>query len=606
MKLTSVAKLFSAVLLALLFFASCKKEEVTPKPNSLIGKWHLKTIEYDNIYDFDTSNYYIEFNANGFEDYNPFSNEVIKGKFTKFNNQLTLSVVPKDIEIEIDSTINTIDNDGFHSIDFYAQNEHIARLDKGLLQPIAKDQTLIINTLTDSTLRINTIDEAYALNYSKLLTNQPNFSFSEKIYRGLIGMLVLVALCFLFSTNRRKVNWALVGKGLLLQLILAILIIKFEPVVLVFDFLAKGFKTVIDFTNSGVEFLFAQFGVGKMSSSIVNFAFTILPTIVFFSALTSLFFYWGILQKIIYGFAWIMKKTLKLSGGESLAAAGNVFLGQTESALLVKPYLGKMTKAEIMSLMTGGMATIAGGVLASYVSFLGGGDPVAEVEFAKHLMTASIISAPAAIVAAKILVPEVAKPNENFNINNQSIGVNAFEAIANGTTDGVKLAVNVGAMLLVFIAIMAGANYILGDLIGARTGFNDVISNLTDGQYAKFSFEFIVGYICAPFVWLIGIPAQDMIYVGELLGQKTILNEFVAYTRLGELKTQGLISERSIIMATYILCGFANFSSIGIQVGGIGSLAPSKRGQIAKFGFRALIGGTVACLFTATIVGMLL
>lgn len=610
MKLTNVVKVLGVFLLTLTFFTSCKEEQAPiSKSPTLIGKWHLNSVEYDALYDFDSSNYYIEFSADGFEDYNPFSKEKVNGKFSRLNNELTLSVVPKNVEISVDSIMNIIDNDGYHYLDFYNESgERLATLDEKSLQPVAKNQIFLLNELTDSTLQFSTTDELYILNYTKevIAKVEPTFTFFEKIYRGLLGMMILIVVCYIFSKDRRNINWALVLKGMLLQVVLAILILKFGPIKEAFEFLAKGATKVISFTNDGVEFLLAQFGVGKINSAIVNFAFTILPTIIFFSALTSLFFYWGILQKIIYGFAWLMKKTLKLSGGESLAAAGNVFLGQTESALLVKPYLGKMTKSEIMSLMTGGMATIAGGVLASYISFLGGGDPVAEVEFAKHLMTASVISAPAAIIAAKILIPETNKPIQDFEINTGSIGVNAFEAIANGTTDGVKLAVNVGAMLLVFIAIMAGANYILGDLIGQKSGLNDIIVGLTDGQYSKFSFEFIVGYLCAPFVWLIGVPAQDMVYVGELLGQKTILNEFVAYTRLGELKAEGLISERSIVMSTYILCGFANFASIGIQVGGIGNLEPSKRGQLAKLGFRALIGGTVACLFTATIVGMLL
>ena len=608
MKLTDAVKLFGALFFAL-FLASCSKEDAPapPKKATVIGRWQLSTVDYDNVYAFDSTDYFIEFTPEGFTDYNPFAEDTIKGNYTIFNNNLSLLVVPKNVDLPVDSISNVIDENGNHSLNIFAEKGiKIAEMGESELRPMPKERNFILSNLTDSTLTIQTIDQSYTLNYTKPILREKVFGFFEKIWRGLLGMASLVILCFIFSTNRRKVDWALVGKGLLLQVVLAILILKFGPVKEAFEFMAKGFTKVIGFTNAGVEFLLAQFGVGKINSALLNFAFTILPTIIFFSALTSLFFYWGILQKIIYAFAWIMKKTLRLSGGESLAAAGNVFLGQTESALLIKPYLGRMTKAEIMSLMTGGMATIAGGVLASYISFLGGGDPAAEIEFAKHLMTASVISAPAAIVAAKILVPEIGKPNEDFQINTQSMGVNAFEAIANGTTDGVKLAVNVGAMLLVFIAIMAGANYILGNLIGNYTGLNALVSDLTNGQYSGLSFEFIVGYICAPFVWLIGIPTEDMVYVGELLGQKTILNEFVAYTRLGELKAEGLISGRSVIMATYILCGFANFASIGIQVGGIGTLAPSKRGQLAKFGFRALIGGTVACLFTATIVGMLL
>ncbi|MFT7158174.1 MAG: CNT family concentrative nucleoside transporter, partial [Parvicella sp.] len=281
----------------------------------------------------------------------------------------------------------------------------------------------------------------------------------------------------------------------------------------------------------------------------------------------------------------------------------NVFLGQTESPLLVKPYLLGMTKSELMCLMTGGMATIAGGVLAAYIGFLGGDDPVAQAFFAKHLLTASIISAPAAIVAAKMLLPETEKVNENLEISKDKIGVNALEAISNGTTDGLKLAVNVGAMLLVFIALMALANGMLG-WFGDKTGLNDMIAANTN--YDVLSFQFVLGYACSPIVWMMGVDFADTVYVGELLGQKTILNEFVAYPRLGEMKAQGLINEKSIIMSTYMLCGFANIASIGIQIGGIGALIPSRKGLLSQLGVKALIGGTIACLLTAVVVGMTL
>jgi CNT family concentrative nucleoside transporter len=294
---------------------------------------------------------------------------------------------------------------------------------------------------------------------------------------------------------------------------------------------------------------------------------------------------------------------MRLSGAESLAAAGNVFLGQTESPLLVKPYLMGMTKSELMCLMTGGMATIAGGVLAAYVFFLGGDDPVERAFFAKHLLTASIISAPAAVVAAKILVPETEEINKDLSINKEKLGTNLLEAIANGTTDGLRLAVNVGAMLLVFTALMALGNGILGS-IGEYTGLNEAIAAST--PYEKgLSFQFLLGYLGAPIVWLIGVEASDMVLVGELLGQKTILNEFIAYPRLGQMKAEGSISEKSVIISTYMLCGFANFASIGIQIGGIGALAPTRKGLLSKLGMKALLGGTIACLMTAAIVGMM-
>lgn len=423
------------------------------------------------------------------------------------------------------------------------------------------------------------------------------------IYRGLIGLVTLILIAWLFSGNRKAIDWKLVGKGLLIQFVFAVLVLKVPFVESGFEFVGKIFTKIIGFTQDGTLFLFGSFSAGIIESPLMNFAIMILPTVIFFSALTSLFYYWGILQKIVYGFAWAMKKVMRLSGAESLAAAGNIFLGQTEAPLLVKPYLNKMTNSEIMCLMSGGMATIAGGVLAAYIGFLGGDDPVEQVRFAKHLLAASVMSAPAAIVAAKILVPETEEFDEELVMNKEKIGENALEAIANGTTDGLKLAVNVGAMLLVFIALMSMGNYMLFK-IGDWTHLNGLIAANT--KYDALSFELVLGYIGAPIAWLMGVCKEDMFLVGQLLGEKTILNEFIAYASLGKMKTEGVFFEqKSIIMATYVLCGFANFASIGIQIGGIGSLAPNKKGLLAKYGFKALIGGTLASLFTAVLVGML-
>jgi len=433
------------------------------------------------------------------------------------------------------------------------------------------------------------------------------------ILRGIIGIFFLVAVAYLFSADRKSISWPLVVKGLALQIILALLILKVPFVEVIFDYLSRGFVKIISFTDFGSDFLFASFVDGQVSAGLYNFAFRILPTIVFFSALSALLYYMGVLQFIVYIFAWLMKKTLKLSGAESLAAAGNIFLGQTESPLLIRPYLDRMTKSEIMCLMTGGMATIAGGVLASYINFLGGTDPVQQVLFAKHLLTASIMSAPAAIVAAKMLIPEKESYNEDMHISKDNLGTNVLEAIANGTSDGLRLAVNVGAMLLVFTAFIYMGNWILGDVIGRPTGINEWLAANT--SYDKLSFQFILGYIGAPVAWLIGVNSDDIILVGQLLGEKTILNEFYAYVTLGNLKDPALnpngaygafSHEKSVVMATYILCGFANFASIGIQIGGIGALIPGRKGLLSQLGVRALIGGTLACLFTAAIVGMLL
>ena len=424
------------------------------------------------------------------------------------------------------------------------------------------------------------------------------------LMRGLLGVLFLIAICWVFSTNRRSVNWALVAKGLMFQIILALLILKVPFFETIFEAISSFFVQVIRFTDAGVQFLFRSFVTGEVEYPLVTFVITVLPTIIFFSALTSLFYYLGVLQRIVYVFAWIMKRTLRLSGAESMAAAGNVFLGQTESPLLIKPYLNKMSRSEIMTMMVGGMATIAGGVLASYIGFLGGNDPVQQLYFAKHLLAASVMSAPAAIVAAKILVPETEKVNENLTVPKDKLGANALEAIANGTSEGLKLAANVGAMLLVFIALMTMGNYILTDLVGEWTGLNQTIAENT--RYDGLSFEFLLGYTVSPVAWMLGVPNEDIFLVGQLLGQKTILNEFVAYTTLGEMKMNGdFVHDKSILMSTYILCGFANVASIGIQIGGIGSLVPNRKGLLSQLGVRALLGGTVACLFTAAIVGML-
>lgn len=424
------------------------------------------------------------------------------------------------------------------------------------------------------------------------------------IYRGIIGIVALLAIAWLFSSNRKAINWKLVGKGMLIQLVFAILVLKVDFVAKGFEIVSKIFTKIINFTQQGTMFLFKNLDSGIIESALVNFVVMVLPTVIFFSALTSLFYYWGILQKVVYVFAWVMKKVMKLSGAESLAAAGNIFLGQTESPLLVKPYLNKMTDSELMCLMSGGMATIAGGVLAAYIGFLGGADEAQQIYFAKHLLAASVMSAPAAVVAAKMLVPQTEKVNEDLSLPKEKIGANALEAIANGTTDGIRLAVNVAGMLLVFIALLATGNYILFK-IGDWTSLNPIIAANT--AYDGLSFQLILGYLFAPLTWLMGVCKEDMVLVGQLLGEKTILNEFVAYVSLGELKMQGkFVEEKSIVMATYILCGFANIASIGIQIGGIGALAPQKKATLAKFGFKALIGGTLASLFTAVLVGILI
>ncbi|MFK8103802.1 MAG: NupC/NupG family nucleoside CNT transporter [Saprospiraceae bacterium] len=447
--------------------------------------------------------------------------------------------------------------------------------------------------------------------------------FFINLMRGALGIVVMIGICYLFSSNRKKIDWPLVAKGLALQIVLAIAILEVPPVRMVFEYIANFFVLVLEFTEAGATFVLGSWPdqaeivavdfskpVAEQKSNFMIgyvFAFKVLPTILFFAALSALLYYLGILQRIIYGFAWVMSKVMRLSGAESTAAAANVFIGQTEAPLVIKPYLENMTRSEIMCLMTGGMATIAGGVFAAFVGFLGGSNPAAQLEFATHLLTASIISAPAAIVTAKILVPEAEpeKINTNLQIPREKLGSNILDAISLGTVDGLKLAVNVGAMLIVFIALVAMVNFFLFTL-GDAISLNEVIQANT--RYEGLNLEFLLGNLFAPIAWLLGVPSQDITYIGQLLGKKTVINEFVAYIDLGILKNQeGVnLSKKSIIIATYALCGFSNFSSIGIQIGGIGAIAPNQRKTLTEMGIKALIGGTIACFLTAIIAGILI
>ncbi|MEL6670971.1 MAG: nucleoside transporter C-terminal domain-containing protein [Bacteroidota bacterium] len=429
------------------------------------------------------------------------------------------------------------------------------------------------------------------------------FSISS-VLRALMGILVLLGICWLFSTNRQKIDWNLVGIGMGLQLIFALLVLKAPGVSDAFGWMAGGFVTFLSFTLDGSRFLFDS--LVDIPTSGYIFAFQVLPIIVFFSAVTSILYYLGVLQKIVYGFAWLLSKFMRLSGAESLAAAGNIFLGQTESPLLIKPYLPKMTRSEVMALMTGGMATIAGSVFGAYIGYLGGDSIEEQTLFATHLLTASIMSAPAALVAAKMLVPETEEVLKDLRVPKDKIGSNILDAIANGTTEGLKLAINVGVMLLVFLALIKMVNYFLGDMIGASTGLNDWVVQATDGKFQAFGLEYIFGLVFSPLAWLMGVPAEDMLLVGQLLGEKTVANEFVAYESLGNMKNTGALTHyKSLIISTYALCGFANFSSIGIQIGGISALAPNQRQLLSELGLRALLGGTVAAFLTAVLAGLL-
>lgn len=427
------------------------------------------------------------------------------------------------------------------------------------------------------------------------------------IIKGIIGILFLLGIAYLLSTHKKAIRWKTILIGLSLQFILAFGVLRVEWVKSFFNVLGGFFTAVLEFTESGSAFLFGNLiNVSEPAIGYV-FAFQILPTIVFFSALTSILYYLGVVQKIVSGLAWLLTKTLKISGAESLSVAGNIFLGQTEAPLLIKAYLAKMNRSEVMLVMTGGMATVAGGVLASYVGFLGGTDPELRLSFARHLIAASVMAAPGAIIIAKLMVPQTEPIDEKIEVSDTEVGSNALDALSNGTTEGLKLALNVGAMLLVFIAFIAMINGILTG-IGDLTGMNDWIA--ANSSYSELSLESILGTIFAPLMYIIGVASEDLNLMGQLLGIKLVASEFVAYTQLAELKNMAaavhLTYDKSVLMATYMLCGFANFASIGIQIGGIGTIAPSQKKTLSELGFKALIAGSLASLLSATIAGMIL
>ncbi len=435
----------------------------------------------------------------------------------------------------------------------------------------------------------------------------PNQGFTvTNLLRGALGMFVLVLIAFLFSANRKAINWKTVGIGLGLQLIIALGVLKVRVVQLIFEWIGERFIDILEFTRAGSKFLFEGLVVDMDTFGYI-FAFQVLPTIIFFSALTSVLFYLGIIQKVVRALAWLLTKSLGISGAESLSIAGNIFLGQTEAPLLIKAYLEKMNKSEILLVMIGGMATVAGAVLAAYIGFLGGDDPELQLVFAKHLLAASVMAAPGAIVISKMLYPQTEEINTDVRVSQDKIGSNILDAIANGTTEGLKLAVNVGAMLLVFVAFIAMLNGILGG-IGEWTSLNGWIA--ANSPYDKFSLEAILGTVFAPLMWLIGVDNEDIMLMGQLLGIKLAASEFIGYIQLAELKNMASSAHftynKSVIMATYMLCGFANFASIGIQIGGIGSLAPGQRKTLSEFGMRAVLGGSLASLLSATIAGMIL
>lgn len=423
-------------------------------------------------------------------------------------------------------------------------------------------------------------------------------------FRGLIGIVLLLAFALIFSANKRAVDWRLVGIGVILQAIFGFMITKVDFVARIFATVSRAFVKLLSFSEDGALFIFGDLATDTFG---FIFAFKVLPTIIFFSTVSAGLYYLGILQKIVFGIAWVMSRTMRLSGPESLSAAGNIFLGQTEAPLLVRPFIPTMSRSELMCLMTGGMATIAGGVLAGYVAFLGGDSLEEQSRFAAYLLGASIMNAPAAIVMSKIMIPEQDKEviNDKLEVSQENMGVNLIDAMSIGASEGLKLALNVGGMLLAFIAVIAALNFILSGIIGEYSGLNALVVSSTDGQFNGFSLEYILGQIFRVFAWVIGVEWSETLQVGSLLGQKTVINEFVAYLSLADMKSAETLSPKSVVIATYALCGFSNFSSIAIQVGGIGSIAPNQQGNLSKLGMRALLAATLACLMTATIAGML-
>ena len=522
------------------------------------------------------------------------------------SNLLILEYDLEPISMEIDSVVYHVDDDRPELI-YYQDGKEITRFRQNALEAEKKKEAYEIVELSEDKLilRKQNITYEYASNSHDKTFALSSSGFNLKsLFRGILGLFTVIFLAFLMSSNRRAISWKIVGVGLLVQIIIAIAVLKVPFIQDFIEFVGQMFIKVLDFTKVGSEFLFG--GLLNTETYGFIFAFQILPTIIFFSALTSVLFYYGIIQKIVYALAWLMTKALKISGAESLSASGNIFLGQTESPLLIKEYLPKMNRSEIMLVMVGGMATIAGGVLAIYIGLLGGDDPAERILFAKHLITASVMAAPGAVVAAKILVPQTEPIQSEIKITQEKIGSNILEAIANGTNQGLRLAVNVGAMLLVFLAFIAMLNFILFK-IGAWTDLNPLIADISNGQFEKFSLEFLLGYAFTPVAWAIGVPAADMTLVAQLFGEKIILNEMIAYVSLKDMLNAASFSyDKSAIIATYILCGFANFSSIGIQLGGIGALAPNKKTMLSQLGFRALVGGALASLLSATIVGMIL
>jgi len=572
------------------------------------NKWKLIEKNDKKVDSLDNSNTFVlSANPDRFEMLSSEGKVISQGIWKLSSDSLKLFFLRGKNNLEVDSI--SIKSSGYDSkVFFFDKGEKIATLENGNINVINKVESFKIFISADTLILVNANNRYTYIsnkqNQKNKLIQAKNINTFEAIGRGILGLVTLILIGFLFSTNRKAINWKTVLYGLAFQIIIAVGVLKVPFIQAIFEIAGKMFIKVLNFTEDGSRFLFGDL-VDPNSFGFI-FAFQVLPTIVFFSALSSVLYYYGIIQKVVYFMALLLKKALKLSGAESLSASGNIFLGQTEAPLLIKAYLDKMTRSEIMLVMVGGMATIAGGVLAIYIKFLGGDDPVTQMLFAKHLITASVMAAPGAVVAAKLLVPQTEEIKTDVEIPRENFGSNVLQAVSNGTTEGVKLAVNVAAMLLVFIAFIALFNYIFLK-IGEITNLNQIILDLTNGQYKSLSLQFILGYTLAPLTWIVGVNSSDVTLVGQLLGEKIILNELIGYTSLKEyIEIGAFVSEKSIIISTYILCGFANIGSIGIQLGGIGSLAPNQRKTLSELGVRALLGGTLASLLSATIIGVIM
>lgn len=452
---------------------------------------------------------------------------------------------------------------------------------------------------------------------------------------GVFGLACLVGIAWAFSNNRGAVDWRLVATGISLQVAFAALVLLAPGGRQVFEALGHGFVKLLEFTQVGAALVFGDLSnaerMGKAvvagqqlaDAQVVNvdpatgvgavtakgwdpqawkafgfvFAFQVLPTIIFFAALMGVLYHAGVMQQIVRGMAWAITKLMRVSGAETTSVCASIFIGQTEAPLTIRPYIAKMTPSELLTIMVGGMAHIAGGVLAAYVGMLGGGDPEQQAFYAKHLLTASIMAAPATLVISKILAPETGEPltRGTVRMDVEKSTVNVIDAAAGGASDGLRLALNVGAMLLAFVALIALLNAPL-TWLGEASGLAAWLGRPTD-------LGTLLGYVMAPVAWIIGVPWQDAVQVGGLIGQKIVLNEFIAYLQLAEIKDT--LTDQGRLVATYALCGFANFSSIAIQLGGIGGLAPERRSDIARLGMRAVLGGSIATFMTATIAGVL-